>query len=59
MNDTKQKGKVGRPKGANTTVKVQLLDLLRILKPEASVVVGTLFAKELGLISTKESEEIE
>jgi hypothetical protein len=59
MNDTKQKIKVGRPKGANTTVKVQLLDLLRILKPEASVVVGTLFAKELGLISTKESEEIE
>ncbi len=59
MNDIKQKRKVGRPKGANTTVKVQLLDLLRILKPEASVVVGTLFAKELGLISSKESEETE
>ncbi len=59
MNDTKQKRKVGRPRNSVTTVKVQLVDLLRVLKPEAYVVVGTLFAKELGLISTKESKEIE
>jgi hypothetical protein len=44
------KKKVGRPKGVSTTVKVKLLDLLRVLQPESPVVVGTLFARELDIL---------
>jgi len=44
----KRKG-VGRPKGQPTTVKVKLIDLLSVLQPNSPVVVGTLFARDLGL----------
>ena len=38
----------GRPKGANSTVRVRLKDLLRHLTPEATVLVGKTWLEEMG-----------
>ena len=39
----------GRPKNSVTTTQVTLLELLRVLQPDALVTVGTKFAESLGL----------
>jgi hypothetical protein len=39
----------GRPKNSVTTTQVRMLELLRVLQPEALVTIGTKFAESLGL----------
>ena len=41
--------KAGRPKNSLTTTQVTLLELLRVLQPDALVTVGTKYAESLGL----------
>ena len=39
----------GRPKNSVTTTQVRMLEVLRVLQPEALVTIGTKFAESLGL----------
>lgn len=39
----------GRPKGSNTTTRILLKDLNSILHPNATVMVGKLWLKEIGV----------
>jgi hypothetical protein len=44
-----RKAGAGRPKNSLTTTQVSMLELLRVLQPDALVTVGTKFAESLGL----------
>ena len=39
----------GRPKGASSTVRVKLKDLMRFITTEGTVMVGTTWLEEIGL----------
>ena len=45
--------KAGRPKGAASTTQIKMLELLRVLSPDAMVTVGKKFAASLGIKKTE------
>jgi|GEM_PF-3019691 hypothetical protein len=47
MNNSK---KVGRPINSVTTVKVRMIDLLRVVSPEAEVCIGRKYADAVGIL---------
>jgi hypothetical protein len=49
----KVRKKAGRPRGANSTTQIKMLELLRVLSPEAMVTVGKKFADSLGIKKTE------
>ena len=54
MSEITQKKKAGRPLGKKTTVQVQLVELLNVLRPEAMVTVGARYADSLDIKNTKQ-----
>ena len=56
MKDTKIK-LLGRPKGATSTCRVKLKDLMKYLTPNATVVVGKTWLSEIGF-AINESEVV-
>lgn len=50
MSNSKQRG---RPKGANSFVKVSMTDLAKIVGPQSSVVVSKIWLRDLGAAVTE------